>query len=151
MRTILIVIAAGAAFLPVPTHADGNLFVAAGVGRADLSEDFDGFGVDTDSTAWRLTVGWRFNDYLAIEGGYQNFGRFEQTLEIDDGVADVSLKADGFTIGATGTLPLGGRLALFARAGAYFWDGGRRDKRRVCRLTGGYEPVHRCRIALRPE
>lgn len=112
-----------AALIPSIAIADKGLFVAASVGSAELSESFDGFDVDTDSTAYRFTVGWRFNDYLAIDGGYHNFGRFDQTFDDAGTPIDVSLKADGFTLGAIGSLPISDRFSLFARAGAFFWDG----------------------------
>ncbi|MDH5619528.1 MAG: porin family protein [Gammaproteobacteria bacterium] len=124
MKTRSILIAAVLAVLiPVTAFADSGFFLAASVGSAELSEDFDGFDVDVDSTAYRITAGWRFSDYLAVEGGYHNFGDFEQPFNIAGTPTDVSLKADGFTIGGIGSLPLGDRFALFARAGAFFWDG----------------------------
>jgi len=104
-------------------RADDGLFVSASVGSADLTENFDGFDIDTDSTAWGLTVGWRFNRYFAVEGGYQNFGRFEQTFEIEGDPVDVSIKADGFVLGVIGSLPVGERFGVFAKAGSFFWDG----------------------------
>lgn len=109
--------------VPASALADNGLFLAASVGSADLNENFDGFDVDSSSTAYRLTVGWQFNDYFALEGGYNNFGDFEQSFDIDGAPVDVSLTADGFTLGATGNLPLGERWILSARAGAFFWDG----------------------------
>lgn len=112
-----------AMLLPVTALADDGLFINASVGTAELSEDFDGFDVDASSTAYRITVGWRFSDYLAVEGGYNNFGDFDQTFDIDGTPTEVSLKADGFTFGGIGILPLGERFALFARAGLFFWDG----------------------------
>jgi OOP family OmpA-OmpF porin len=121
-KSILIAVVL-AVLTPITTLADDGFFVAASVGSAELSEDFGGFDVDTDSTAYRLTVGWRFNDYFAVDGGYHNFGRFEQTFDVDGTPTDVSLKADGFTLGIVGSLPLGERWSLFARSGAFFWDG----------------------------
>lgn len=112
-----------AAMTPVIAVADSGVYVAASVGQAELSEDFDGFDVDTDSTAFRVTLGWRFNDYFAIDAGYNNFGRFDQSFDTDGAITEVSLKADGFTFGGVGTLPVGERLSLFARAGVFFWDG----------------------------
>jgi OOP family OmpA-OmpF porin len=112
-----------AALTPSIASADEGLFIAASVGSADLSESFDGFAVDTDSTAYRVAVGWRFNDYLAVDAGYHNFGRFDQTFDVAGTLTDVSLKADGFTLGGIGSLPLSDRVSLFARAGAFFWDG----------------------------
>jgi len=112
-----------AVLTPSIASADRGLFVAASVGSAELSETFDGFDVDADSTAYRVSIGWRLNDYLAIDGGYQNFGRFDQTFDDAGTPIDISLKADGFTLGAIGSLPLSDRFSLFARGGAFFWDG----------------------------
>jgi OOP family OmpA-OmpF porin len=112
-----------AALTPSIASADNGLFVAASVGSAELSDSFDGFDVDADSTAYRFTVGWRFNDYFAVDGGYHNFGRFDQTFDDAGTPTSVSLKADGFTLGGVASLPLSDRFSLFARAGAFFWDG----------------------------
>ena len=119
----ILVATALCALTPVTAFGDSGLILAASVGSAELSEDFDGFDVDASSTAYRLTVGWRFSDYLAVEAGYHNFGDFDQTFDSSGTLIDVSLKADGFTFGGVGSLPLGDRFALFARAGAFFWDG----------------------------
>jgi OOP family OmpA-OmpF porin len=124
MKTQPILIAAALGVLmPVTTFAESGFTLAASIGSAELSEDFDGFDVDTSSTAYRITAGWRFSDYLAIEAGYHNFGKFEQTFDIAGTPTEISLKADGFTFGGVGSLPLGDRFALFARAGVFFWDG----------------------------
>lgn len=104
-------------------NADDGVFVSASVGSADLTENFDGFDVDADSTAWGLTIGWRFNTYFAVEGGYRNFGRFDQTFDIEGEPVDVSLKADGFVLGVIGSVPIGERFGVFAKAGSFFWDG----------------------------
>lgn len=111
------------ALVPAAALADDGFYLAASIGSAELSDDFDGFDVDASSTAFRITAGWRFSENLAVEGGYNNFGDFEQTFDIAGVPTDVSLKADGFTLGAVGTLPLTDRFSLFARAGAFFWDG----------------------------
>lgn len=108
---------------PVTVAAEGHFYIGGSVGSASLTEDFDGFSVDADSTAFRIIAGWQFNDYFSVEGGYHNFGAFEQTFDIDGEPVDVDLKADGFTLGATGTVPLGEKFALYGRAGSFFWDG----------------------------
>ena len=119
----ILVATALCALTHVTACGDSGLILGASVGSAELSEDIDGFDGDASSTAYRLTVGWRFSDYLAVEAGYHNFGDFDQTFDISGTPIDVSLKADGFTFGGVGSLPLGDRIALFARAGAFFWDG----------------------------
>ncbi len=108
---------------PNLASADEGLIVSASVGSAELTESFDSFDVDSDSTAYRIAIGWRFNDYLMIDAGYQNFGRFDQTFDDAGTPTRLSLKADGFTLGGVGNLPISERISLFARAGAFFWDG----------------------------
>ncbi|MEO1202848.1 MAG: outer membrane beta-barrel protein [Pseudomonadota bacterium] len=112
-----------AVLLPMAASAESGFFIHAAVGQSELSDDFDGFAVDDDSTAWRLSAGWRLNDYLAFEGGYHNFGRFEQDFNVDGAPVRVSLKADGFTLGGVGSIPVSERFDVFGRVGAFFWDG----------------------------
>ena len=111
------------ALTPLTAFADGGFYVGGSLGSASLTEDFSGFAVDTDSTSFRLIAGWQFNDYFSLEGGYHNFGDFDQTFDVGGTPVEVSLKADGFTLGGTGNIPLGEKFALFGRAGAFFWDG----------------------------
>ena len=108
--------------LPISAQADG-VFIGGSIGTASLDDDFDGLAVDDSSTAYRLVVGWRFNDYFALEGGYHNFGDFEQTFDIAGVPNTVVLSADGFTLGATGAIPFGERFSLMGRAGMFFWNG----------------------------
>ena len=103
-------------------HA-GGFFIGGSIGKASLNDDFDGLVVDDSTTAYRIVGGWRFNDYFALEGGYHDFGDFEQEFD-DNGTTSVAkLSADGFTLGASGALPLGERFALTGRAGMFFWNG----------------------------
>jgi len=111
------------ALTPALAQAKDGWFLSAAVGTAELEERFDGFDVDADSTAYRMTIGWRLNQYLSLEGGYHNFGRFDQDVVVSGTPTTVSLKADGFVLGGSATLPLAGQLGLFARAGSFFWDG----------------------------
>lgn len=118
-----LIIATVLASSPLSALADGNFYLGASIGAASLNDDFDGFDIDSSSTAFRVVAGWQFNDYFSLEGGYHNFGEFEQRLDVGGEAADVSLKADGFLLGGTGSIPLGEKFALYARAGAFFWDG----------------------------
>ncbi len=107
---------------PMSAQADG-FYVGASIGAASLNEDFDGLSVDDNTTSFRLVGGWRFSDYFALEGGYHDFGDFEQDIDINGVVSSVSLSADGFTLGATGSVPVSEQFSLFGRAGWFFWDG----------------------------
>ena len=112
------------ALTPVAATADSGFYLGASVGNSTLKDDLNGFDVDTSSNSVRFIAGWQFNKYFSIEGGYQNFGAFEQRFNDGGGTPIVvSLKADGFTLGATGFIPLGLDFSLYGRAGAFFWDG----------------------------
>jgi len=111
------------ALAPLTAIADSGFYVGGSVGSASLTDDFDGFDIDDDSTSFRLTAGWQINDFFSLEGGYHNFGELEQSFDVGGNPIDIRLKADGFTLGATGSVPLGQSFALFGRAGAFFWDG----------------------------
>ena len=111
------------ALLSLNATAADSFYLGASIGTASLNEDFDGLNIDTNSTSYRLVAGWRFNSYFAIEGGYHDFGDFEQEIDINGMASTVSLSADGFTLGATGSFPIGEQFSLFGRAGWFFWNG----------------------------
>ena len=122
-KTALLSLVTAAFALPATALAGDGWYVAGGLGSAELSEDFDGFDVDSDATALKLVVGWRLNENFGVEFGYQDFGDFEQTFDLPGGPAEVSLTADGFTIGVSGALPVSDRFALTGRLGLFFWNG----------------------------
>jgi OOP family OmpA-OmpF porin len=109
--------------MPLGAYAEKGFFVGGSIGSAELSDDFDGLNIDTDATSFRIVGGWRFNDYFAVEGGYHDFGDFEQQVDINGTPATANLSADGFTLGVGGNLPLGERFSLLGRFGMFFWDG----------------------------
>ncbi len=107
---------------PISAQA-GGFYVGASIGKAELNEEFDGLVIDDKSTSYRIVAGWNFNEYFALEGGYHNFGDFEQVLDIEGVPVTANLTADGFTLGAAGNVPLTERFSLMGRAGWYFWNG----------------------------
>ncbi len=109
--------------LPLAASADSGLYFGGSIGSASLTEGFDEFVVDDDSTAYRITLGWQFSDFLSLEAGYHNFGRFEDSYTVGGEPLDLRLEADGYTLGGTASLPLTRSLWLYGRGGAFFWDG----------------------------
>lgn len=110
------------ALMPMTASADSGLFLGGSLGAATLDEDFDGLDVDSDSTSFRITVGWQFSDTISFEVGYHSFGRFEEHVDVGGVITDISVIADGFTLGLTGSVPLSSNFSLFGRVGAFFWD-----------------------------
>lgn len=122
-KTACIALLATLVLSPLAASADTGFFFGGSLGAATLDEDFDGLGIDTDSTSFRLNLGWQFNDFFAFEGGYHSFGKFDKDLDIGGILSDVRIEADGFTLGATASIPVGENFSLFGRAGAFFWEG----------------------------
>ena len=84
----------------------GGPYVGASIGNATLDDSFDGLHIEDNTTAFRTVAGWRCNEYFALEGGYHDFGDFEQSIDILGNQVTAVLSADGFTFGAVGTIPL---------------------------------------------
>lgn len=73
------------------------------------------------ATGGDVFVGYSFNRYFALEGGYYNMG----SATIDDtvtapapGTGHIDLKLDGWRLDAVGTYPMSDAWSLFARLGA---------------------------------
>ena len=115
-----LVTALGLVSLPA-FSADNGIYLGASIGQGGVQGDtsVEGFKLDFDasSNAYKLIGGWRFLDWLAVEGNYVDFGT------ADDKVQGEKLETDfsGFSLSAVGFLPLG-PVDLFARVGAINWD-----------------------------
>jgi hypothetical protein len=111
----------GLAALPARA-ADNGIYLGGSIGQGgvqfeDSLDEFD-FDYDASSTAFKLIAGWRFLDWLAVEGNYVDFGSG------DDNVAGDRIETDGngISLSAVGFLPVG-PVDLFARAGIIDWSG----------------------------
>lgn len=90
-------------------HFDGEL---SSNGATGLSSSDKG-----NSNQWRLQGGYRFNEYLAIEGGYIDFGKAKYKADYTGGNAQGSLKAGGLDVAALFSAPLSDSFSVFAKAG----------------------------------
>ena len=121
-RTLIALTAATLGLGSLPALAvDNGIYLGGSVGQAGVSieESFEGqdFDYDADSTAFKAIVGWRFLDWLAVEGNYIDLGSGDDTIEGVKFETDVS----GVSLSAVGFLPVG-PVDLFARVGAVNWD-----------------------------
>jgi hypothetical protein len=123
MRKILSLIGIVAISLPSSPadSADNGIYLGGSIGQSgvEFEEAIDGFDADFDSsaTAFKLIAGWRFLDWLSVEGNYVDLGT------ADDKVLGEKLESDvtGVSVSAVGFLPIG-PVDLFARIGALNWD-----------------------------
>jgi OOP family OmpA-OmpF porin len=123
MRTrfiALAVLSLGLAALPAGA-ADNGIYLGGSVGQGGVQfdqaiEGFD-FDYDANSTAYKLIIGWRFLDWLAVEGDYVDLGSGDDTVDGSRFETDVS----GVMASVVGFLPVG-PVDLFARVGGIAWD-----------------------------
>lgn len=101
--------------------ADNGIYLGASVGQSSTEYDqsFAGedFSFDASSTGFKAIAGWRFLDWLAVEGNYVDLGSG------DDNVLGEKIETDinGVSLSAVGFLPVG-PVDLFARVGAINWN-----------------------------
>lgn len=120
--------AIGALAVAMPVQA--QVYVGGGVGVSKGSFKNSDFSLgdpeiresnDDSDTAYKLVVGYKFNPYFAVEGGYTNLGQFDYkytgvgTLAGDTG--KVKYKADAWHASAVGILPFAERFSLFGKLG----------------------------------
>jgi len=100
-----------------PSHAaDNGIYLGASVGQSNVEFE-DDLDFDADATGYKVILGWRPLDWLAVEGNYVDLGSGD-----DDVLGErVESEIDGLTLSAVGFLPVG-PVDLFARAGIIDWD-----------------------------
>lgn len=114
MKKSLIAIAGIAAFSSFGTFAqstgysleDSGVYVGGNYGflRAEGESEFK-----DDKDVWQGVLGYQFNDWIAVEGSYINFGDYGSDL--------VGAETDGFTAALKGILPVTERFSMYAKAG----------------------------------
>ncbi len=117
--------------------ADEGWYGGASLGRTSEAVNMDkafratmpaGFALtsysdgDKDSGA-KLFVGYQFNDYMSLEGGYFDLGDFDyQGNTTPAGIRYGNLGIDGWNIDLVGTFPLTQNLSALARFGFNYAD-----------------------------
>lgn len=106
---------------------ESGIYVGAGYGEFDTKiENVEGVtdvigNIDTDDSAWKVFVGWRFNKFLSLEGDYIDLGNPRGNFDASGSDGDYSLELSGFSAYVIGTLPIT-IFELSAKVGYYFHD-----------------------------
>lgn len=99
------------------TYIDSNLHSEA----KKYAEFYGADSVKTDegSFAGKIIMGYQFNDYFALEGGYYYLGQTKTKVTFADDSSD-KVKITGHMLGidAVGMLPLNNVVSLFGKVGA---------------------------------
>lgn len=88
------------------TADDSGFYVGGNYGylRVEGEDDFD-----DDKDVWQGLLGYKFNEYVALEGSFIDFGDYGTDL--------AGGNTDGYTAAIKGILPLTDRFSLYAKAG----------------------------------
>ena len=118
-----------------PDWANSAWYIGAGVGqsratideprlRASLAangETVTGFAKDQRDTGYKLFVGRQLNQYVAVEAGYFDLGKFDfQSTTSGNGVLNGEAGFRGVNLDLLGQLPLSQRLSLLGRVGMHY-------------------------------
>jgi len=107
MKKIAIAAALSVAFITAPAFAaDPYTYIGINAGQNDM--DFPGVKA---STAMGVFGGYSFNEYIAAEIAYVDFGK------VDTDVTGTSVKGNAASVVAVGSLPLSREFSLFAKLG----------------------------------
>ena len=90
-----------------------------------LSDGFTTTSISNDDRhfGFKAFGGYEFNRYFALEGGYFNLGKFGFTADTSPaGSLRGDIKLQGANFDAVGSVPLGEKFSLFARAGLNYAD-----------------------------
>ncbi|MCO4786227.1 porin family protein [Marinomonas atlantica] len=90
---------------------ESGLYVGGNYGylKVDGDDDFD-----DNNDVWQGIIGYRFNQYMALEGAYTDFGSY------GSGIA--SAETDGYSAAVKGILPLTDSIEFFAKAGQVWYE-----------------------------
>lgn len=122
MKKSVPIIALAACLSAAPAFAQSWYF-GAGVGSGNLDatgQDLTGLPnaqVKDNATTYTARLGYRFNPYLAVEGGYYDLGKYEFSGGSGASVVTGSAKAKSFGLSAVGIAPLGNNFELYGRIG----------------------------------
>ncbi len=94
---------------------ESGAYIGGGIGSTAYNDDdkLDSYDLDDNSVGWTVFAGYRFFRFLAIEGGYTNFGEFSSKRLAN--TTDESFEA--LYLAGVGILPLGEAWQLHAKLG----------------------------------
>lgn len=93
----------------------GEYYGSANLIRSEV--DLDISGMDDADTSFSIAGGYKFNENVAFELGYIDFGEAKAS-----GRGSASWDADAIEISVAGLLPLSAQGGLYTRLGLDFWD-----------------------------
>jgi OOP family OmpA-OmpF porin len=120
------VVAAAQGAAAVPPNQQPGFYIGAGGGITDANLESTSFA-PPPGTAWTSDdttgaakgfVGYKFNKYVAVEGGYYYLGKIDNQYAGPGGYGTVTSTLDAWLLDAVLFLPLNGNFSLLGKVGA---------------------------------
>lgn len=105
------------ALMITPAAFAAGRYVGGSIGYASVDDPVNFGGTESD-LGFKIFGGHRFNDHLALEGFYANFGKPESTV----GANTLSFEIFGVGVEAVGIVPVSENVELFGKLGLIVWD-----------------------------
>ena len=114
--------------------AQGGIYIGGSAGNSDISDDvaipnlITSGTVDGKDSAFKLYVGYQFNDNFGMDVAYVDLGAARYSgsyfgTRVTGGSAEVW----GLNFSAVGTLPVGAGFAVFGKLGLFAWEATAKD------------------------
>jgi len=103
--------------------ADTGFYLGATAGNNSVDTDFRDINLnfDENDTGWSAFAGLQLTQMLAVEGSYNNFGKFSTSQNFDLTRTDVDAELTGYEIFGVLSVPVG-PVDFYGKAGVVFWD-----------------------------
>ncbi len=106
---------AGVAFGSSNTTLKQGIVAVSGATDSSLSRD-------ERDPGYKVLLGYQYNPYFAVEGGYAHLGEFRATRSVTAptvGIVNADVRIKGLVIDAVGTLPFGQGFGAVAMLGVF--------------------------------
>ncbi|MCP8899985.1 outer membrane beta-barrel protein [Gilvimarinus xylanilyticus] len=105
-------------------HAKSGLYLGGQVGGSEFKSACHDMAIECedDDEASGAFLGYRFNDYFAIEGGYHELGEATSWYPQARQGKKSEIWIEGYDLSVLVGLPLSDRWLAYARAGGFFYD-----------------------------
>ena len=131
-----------------PACAADGLFLGGGIGLATVKDDVDPETLDSDDTAYKAFIGWRFDAIrfidLAVEAAYTELGNPSQVVAGQN----IQLKLSGASIAGLLIVPLG-PIDFYGKAGLMSWRSELTRDGAAASSRSGSDPFYGAGVGLR--
>ncbi len=142
MKKHLLITSVAVTLFTAPTAFAANVggYIGASVGGSKVKDapsgsEFDAelaaagitatSSVDDTDNGWKIYGGYKFNQNMAVEGSYADFGELTIDSNVTSpftGTIHTTWEAQTLAVAGVGILPLAYSMELFGKIGVHYWD-----------------------------